>query len=95
MALAQTPAVTPVVTTTVSSGPTSNYKDGLLDINRATRDQLIALGLSGAAADKVIAGRPYGKRSHLMTDHILSRDDYSKIYPKIFAFWPMRAMVTR
>ncbi len=43
-------------------------RDKPLDVNTATREQLISLpGVTGAEADRVIAGRPYDDPSELVT----------------------------
>jgi DNA uptake protein ComE-like DNA-binding protein len=55
-------------------------RDKPLDVNAATREQLITLpGVSGPDADKVIAGRPYDTPDQLVTRHILTQSKYDKI----------------
>ena len=55
-------------------------RDKPLDVNTATREQLVTLpGLNGHLADRIIAGRPYQKPDDLVSRHILSRAEYSKI----------------
>lgn len=55
-------------------------RDKPLDVNTATREQLVTLpGLDGNLADRIIAGRPYQKPDDLVSRHILSRAKYSKI----------------
>jgi DNA uptake protein ComE-like DNA-binding protein len=57
-----------------------------LDLNTASRDQLIALpGMSGTEADRVIAGRPYNQPGDLVTRHIMSGTEYDKIADRITA----------
>jgi competence protein ComEA len=54
-------------------------RDKPLDVNSATREQLISLpGVTGAEADRVIAGRPYNDPSELATRHILPQSTYDK-----------------
>ncbi len=56
------------------------------NINSATRDSLTALpGLSGAAADRIIAGRPYTATTDLVDRHILSGTEYDRISSRINA----------
>lgn len=55
-------------------------RDKPLDVNTATREQLVTLpGLNGHLADRIIAGRPYQKPDDLLSRHILSRAEYSNI----------------
>jgi DNA uptake protein ComE-like DNA-binding protein len=73
----------------------SHMKNGELDINKATSEELAALGLSDGAILKILKFRPFHKRHDLYTHKILSLSDYEKIRDKIFAWTPSRAMVTR
>jgi DNA uptake protein ComE-like DNA-binding protein len=96
IAMAQTAATQPMPTPQTTNGNPSALKNsGLLNINKATHDQLTVLGLDDAAVDKIIQGRPYGKKSQLISHKILNQEEYSRIKDKIYAWWPMRAMVTR
>src|ERR1700688_2815586 len=55
-------------------------RDKPLDINAATREQLISLpGITGAEADDVIAKRPYDDPGQLVTRHVLPQSKYDKI----------------
>lgn len=61
-------------------------RDKPLDVNAATREQLITLpGVSGADADKVIAGRPYDTPDQLVTRHILTQREYDRIATRVTA----------
>jgi competence protein ComEA len=61
-------------------------RDRPLDINAATKDQLMSLpGMTAAAADRVIAGRPYTAPGDLVNRHVLSQAEYSKIADRITA----------
>jgi competence protein ComEA len=58
----------------------------LLDINTATRDQLVALPAIGDAyADKIIGGRPYTSRAQLLTRNILPKATYDQVRSLLIA----------
>ncbi|MHB1935679.1 MAG: ComEA family DNA-binding protein [Acidobacteriaceae bacterium] len=59
---------------------------GPLNINRATKEQLETLpGIDSAAADRVIAGRPYKNSDELPRRRVISRAEYDRIASKIEA----------
>ena len=71
----------------VASGISEGWsRDKQLDLNTATRDQLLSLpGVTAAEADRVIAGRPYSKAGDLVTRRILPKTEYDKIADRVTA----------
>ncbi len=58
----------------------------LLDLNSATKEELIALdGIGEAYAMKIINGRPYKMKTELLSRRILTSKTYRKISKKIIA----------
>jgi len=71
-------------TTSKKSAPATPTK--LIDINSASRSQLKTLpGIGDAEADKIIAGRPYLSKIHLVTEAGLPLGTYQSIRHQIVA----------
>jgi DNA uptake protein ComE-like DNA-binding protein len=57
-----------------------------LDLNTATREQLVSLpGVTAGEADRVMAGRPYKAPGELVTRHIMPKSEYDKIADQVTA----------
>jgi len=60
--------------------------DNPVDINSASKAQLKRIpGVDDALADKIIAGRPYLSKAHLVTRNILSGVHYAQVKDLIIA----------
>ncbi len=71
----------------VASGVREGWsRDKPLDVNHATKEQLEGLpGISAAAADRIIANRPYAKPDDLLSRGILARREYERISDQLTA----------
>ena len=55
-----------------------------IDLNTATREELMELpGITGAAADKVIEGRPWKSSQGLVEKNVLSKTEFAKIKSRV------------
>jgi hypothetical protein len=59
-----------------------------VDLNNASRDELVSTGLTRAQSDHVIEHRPYASTHELLTKHVLSEDEYREIEPHVRAGEP-------
>ena len=61
----------------------------LVDINSAKRDELKTLpGIGDAEADKIIAGRPYATKAHLISKNVIPDGVYAGIRQQVIAKQP-------
>jgi DNA uptake protein ComE-like DNA-binding protein len=68
------------------AGAASETAATLMDLNAATKEQLMTLpGIGDAYAAKIIAGRPYKAKNELVTKSIIPEATYKKIAAKVIA----------
>ena len=79
-------AITPSFAADVKALVVAQAKTELIDINRATAEELMTLnGIGEARAKAIIKGRPYKGKDDLVAKKILPQAVYDKIKDKIIA----------
>ena len=69
-----------------SAASSDRDNSGLVDLNSASKTQLIGLpGIGEAHAQKIIDGRPYRQKSDLVRRNIISEKTYELIADKVIA----------
>lgn len=72
----------------VKEGMKSDSKPaaGTIDINSATEEQLVDLpGITGARAQRIMRGRPYGNPHELVSKGILTNEQFGRISGQVTA----------
>ena len=59
--------------------------ENAVDINSATENELVALGIERTAAKKIVDTRPFRNKRDLVTKQLLTADQYDKLKDKIVA----------
>ena len=56
-----------------------------VDINSAAESEIIAVGIAGPVAKKIIEGRPYRSKRDLVTRQLLTPEQYDKFKDSLIA----------
>ena len=59
-----------------------------IDINSAPESEIVAIGIAGPVAKKIIEGRPYRSKRDLVTRQVLTEDQYEKFKDSLVARRP-------
>ena len=62
-----------------------------IDINSAAESEIIALGIAGPVAKKIVDGRPYRSKRDLVTRQVLTAEQYDKFKDLLIARRPKNA----
>ena len=76
----------PPAKSTHSTSTSSHSHAAKIDINSASKEQLMKLpGVGDATADKIIAARPFKSKSELTSKGIVTKKEYEAISSKVIA----------
>ena len=85
------PAPAPAVKAPKQGGVPASGTAELLDLNTATKEQLMTLpGIGEATAREIIRSRPFAKKDQLKSMKILSGQGYDRIKDRVVAKQPPR-----
>ena len=59
-----------------------------IDINSAPESEIVALGIAGPVAKKIVEGRPYRSKRDLVTRQVLTEEQYEKFKDSLVARRP-------
>ena len=85
-AAVQTPASSTTPAAKTKSASSKHMSSPRVDLNTATRDELIKLpGIDGATADKIVEARPFKSKSELRSKGLVTKAEYGKIAGHVMA----------
>jgi DNA uptake protein ComE-like DNA-binding protein len=76
-----------VLTIAVSSLALAQAKKQV-DINSASEEEMVAIGIEKATAKKIVEARPYRNKSELVSRQLLTRPQYDKLKDLLVAKQP-------
>ena len=95
-AKAAAPATTTAPKAHSSSSSKSHETKPVLDLNSASKEDLMKLpGVGDATADKIIAGRPWKSRSELVSKNVCTKANYEKFQHMVTAKQPAPAAAAK
>ena len=56
-----------------------------LDINSATEEEMVSIGIEKAAAKKIVDARPYRNKTELVSRQLLTKAQYDKLKDSLIA----------
>jgi competence protein ComEA len=80
------PSSTPPAAHEMKAPPAKPAAMTKVDLNTATREELVALPQIGEVkADKIIAARPFKMKSELVSKGVVTKAEYAKLAPHVIA----------
>ena len=61
-----------------------------LDINSASEEEMVAIGIEKAAAKKIVEARPYRSKTELVSRQLLTKVQYDKLKDSLVAKQPLK-----
>ena len=68
--------------------PVRTINTKAVDINSAAESDIIAVGITGPVAKKIVDGRPYRNKRDLVTRQVLTQEQYDKFKDMLVARRP-------
>src|SRR5215831_1319510 len=86
------PAPAKSATATKSTSGSAKSSATLVDLNSASKEELMKLpGIGDKISDKIIAGRPWANKSQLVSKGVMNQGAYDKVSKMVIAKQPAKA----
>jgi len=66
-----------------------------IDINSASEDEMVSIGIEKAAAKKIVEARPYRSKAELVSKQLLTKAQYDKLKDSLVAKRPAEMKDTK